>query len=405
MGLGSQDQPAEAVAEAMVGTASNAGLRRKAMIARHEQDARMMSPLRALRLAAEKAADESFSLVLSVQPIARSETDHAGLLEQIPDGVLLLLLDGPDGRVGVMTLDAALLAALIEMQTVGQVLARPLRDRPLTRTDAAMAAPLVDGVLLRMSQHLADHPDRHWACGYRFGAMIEDRRSLGLALGAPDYHVFRLPLDIADGVRAGELMLALPQHVEPEVPVSDAGQGEVSPHLQLRVLEAPVRLDAVLCRLSLPLADIGRLAVGDVLALPADALRVIAIEGVGRRRVATARLGKLDGMRALCLTLPGQAAGARSDAGGDTAPDTQTAGRNPVAAAQRAVERSAALPQAGLSRTGNSVAAAAVSADDDMNAMPDGLDPEARAALAAWREEGGGEDQGALALQGGPEAA
>jgi len=36
----------------MVGTASNAGLRRKAMIARHEQDARMMSPLRALRLAA-----------------------------------------------------------------------------------------------------------------------------------------------------------------------------------------------------------------------------------------------------------------------------------------------------------------------------------------------------------------
>lgn len=145
----------------MVGTASNAGLRRKAMIARHEQDARMMSPLRALRLAAEKAADESFSLVLSVQPIARSETDHAGLLEQIPDGVLLLLLDGPDGRVGVMTLDAALLAALIEMQTVGQVLARPLRDRPLTRTDAAMAAPLVDGVLLRISQHLADHPDRH----------------------------------------------------------------------------------------------------------------------------------------------------------------------------------------------------------------------------------------------------
>jgi flagellar motor switch protein FliM len=389
----------------MVGTASNAGLRRKAMIARHEQDARTMSPLRALRLATEKAADESFSLVLSVQTIARSEADHAGLLEQIPDGVLLMLLDGPDGRVGVMTLDAALLAALIEMQTVGQVLARPQRDRPLTRTDAAMAAPLVDGVLLRMSQHLADHPDRHWACGYRFGAMIEDRRSLGLALGAPDYHVFRLPLDIADGVRAGELMLALPQHAEPGDPVGASAQGEASPHLQLRVLEAPVRLDAVLCRLSLPLADIGRLAVGDVLALPADVLREIAIEGVGRRRVATARLGKLDGMRALCLTMPGLAGTARNDAGSETAPDTQMAGRGPATTASRTAERQAAVPQAGPSRADTSVAAEALSEYDEVNAMPDGLDPEARAALAAWREEGGDEDQGALALQGGPEAA
>lgn len=75
--------------------------------------------------------------------------------------------------------------------------------------------------------------------------------------------------------------------------------------LQQRVLDAPIRLDAILCRLSLPLSDMGRLAVGDVLALPKDVLREIAIESVGRQPVATARLGQVDGMRALRLTMPG----------------------------------------------------------------------------------------------------
>lgn len=264
-----------------------------------------MSPSRALRLAAEKTADASFSLVMTVQTITRSLVDHGGLLKMIPDGVLLLLLDGPDGAVGVMTLDAATLGALIEMQTVGQVLARPPRDRPLTRTDAAMAAPLVDGVLQRMSQHLADHPDHIWTCGYRYGAMMDDRRSLGMALHAPDFHVFRLPLDIADGLRSGEVLLALPHRNIPALQADAAADAGVSRHLQQRVLDAPVRLDAILCRLSIPLSRIGRLAVGDVMELPTDALREVMIEGVGRQPVATARLGKLDGMRALRLNDPG----------------------------------------------------------------------------------------------------
>lgn len=289
----------------MVETASNAGLRRKARIARDEQEARAMSPARALRMAAEKTANEAFSLALAVQSVSRSLTDHAGLLALIPDGLLLLLLDGPDGSVGVMTLDAAILSALIEMQTVGQVLPKPPRDRPLTRTDAALAAPLVDGVLQRMTRDLADHPDHYWTCGYRFGAMIEDRRSLGLTLGAPDYHVFRLELDIAGGLRQGEVMLVLPRRDDPAQTQRDADQDGASRQLQARVMEAPVRLDAVLCRVSLPLSGIGKLAVGDLLPLPGEALREIAVEGVGRRRVATGRLGKVDGLRAIRLNIPG----------------------------------------------------------------------------------------------------
>ncbi|HEY9020847.1 MAG TPA: FliM/FliN family flagellar motor switch protein [Paracoccaceae bacterium] len=274
-------------------------------MARDEQEARAMSPARALRLATEKTANDVFSLVLSVQAVARSRVDHPGLLALIPDGLLLLLLDGPDGAVGVMTLDSATLSALIEMQTVGQVLPRPPRDRPLTRTDAALAAPLVDGILQRMTQDLSDHADRYWACGFRFGAMIDDRRSLGLTLDAPDYHVFRVDLDIAGGARQGEVILVLPWREDPEQHCRAAGREVSGRQLQTRVMDAPVRLDAVLCRVSLPLSEIGKLVVGDVLPLPAEALREIALEGVGRRRVATGRLGKIDGLRAICLNMPG----------------------------------------------------------------------------------------------------
>lgn len=262
-----------------------------------------MSPVRALRLAMEKAADEELALVLGVQSVQRRMLDHAALIAQVPKGALLLLLDGPDGAAGVMTLDAGTLAAVIEMQTMGRVLARPTPERVLTRTDAAMAAPLVDGILRRVSQHQTGQPDAYWICGFHFGAMIDDRRSLGLALTATDYHLFTMQVDLGSAVRQGQMSLALPVRANPDQPRQDAALQVATRALQRQLLAAPVRLDAVLCRLSLPLAGLGKLAVGDLLPLPPDALRDVALEAAGRRRVATGRLGRLDGMRALRLNL------------------------------------------------------------------------------------------------------
>jgi flagellar motor switch protein FliM len=300
--------PAEAVAGYMVGTAENAGLRRKAQIARQGHEARDLSPVRALRLASEKAADEDLSLILNVRSIDRLLVDHARLVALVPEGALLVLLDGPDGSAGAIMLDAATLGAVIEMQTMGQVQPRPPRDRPLTRTDAAMAAPLVDGILRRLSQSLADHPDSYWTCGFHFGAMIEDRRSLGLALTGTDYHLFRMQLYLGPVLREGEVMLALPQCADPDQPRQDAELVVASERLQQRLLSAPVRLEAVLCRLSLPLSELGKLAVGDVLHVPPDVLRTVSLDAGGQRGVATGRLGQMDGMRALRLNLAGAVA-------------------------------------------------------------------------------------------------
>lgn len=264
-----------------------------------------MSPARALRLAVEKAADEDFSIALRVGAIGRSLEDHGSLLDMVADGGLLLLLDGPSGALGLMTVDAATLSSLIEMQTTGTIRSRPVQARAVTRTDAVLVAPLVDSILRRTAQHLADHPDSYWTRGFRFGAMIDDRRSLGLALVAPDYHVLQIPLDIGQGARTGELVLALPVREPPAEHLAKVEQVKASPEFQARVMDAPARLQAILCRLSLPLSQMGQLGIGTVLPLPPDVLRDIALEA-GGRVVAKAQLGKLQGMRALRVKMPGQ---------------------------------------------------------------------------------------------------
>jgi flagellar motor switch protein FliM len=317
----------------MVGTASNAGLRLKARNARDGQDARVMSPARALRLAVEKAADEDFSIALRVGAIGRSLEDHGSLLEMIADGGLLLLLDGPSGALGLMTVDTATLTSLIEIQTTGKITSRPVQSRAVTRTDAVLVAPLVDGILRRTAQHLGDHPDSHWTRGFRFGAMIEDRRSLGLALLAPDYHVLQIPLEIGQGARTGELVLALPVPERPAEQMAKVEQVKVSPEFQARVMDAPARLQAILCRLSLPLSQMGQLSTGTLLPLPPDVLRDISLEA-GGRAVAKAQLGKLHGMRALRVKMPGQSSRGQ-DQTGEERGDAVTDWDKPVPADQQ----------------------------------------------------------------------
>lgn len=319
----------------MVGSATNAGLRRKAKFARDDHEARAMSVARALRMGLEKAADVDLGMALVVQTVQRSAADLPTVLGQIPGDVLLLLLEGPQGARGSMTLDAGIITSLIEAQTMGQVLTRPAMTRSMTRTDAAMAAPLVDGILTRLATHLVDHPDAYWASGYRYGAMMEDGRSLGLSLTSPDYHVFRLTLDIGPGARAGEMTLALPCLANPADRMSAPDLAEATQQFQGRVMDAPVRLDAVLCRIFLPLSQVSRFKAGDLLPLLTDASRDIAVETVGRRTVAMARLGKIDGLRAVRLALSGQALAGQAGTGQGGGEMDVTEWDNPMGKADR----------------------------------------------------------------------
>ena len=245
-------------------------------------------------------------LALSVSAGSRGPSDLAEVLDAMPHDGLLVMLDGPDGRVGALALDFALLSALVEMQTVGRVLPRDPDPRPTTRTDAAIVAPLVDDILTRFAADLQPDTEGYWAAGYRFAARVPDVRGLGLLLGAPEYQLLRVPVDIARGLRAGRVVLALPMAVPPPPdPGGDAGQPapDMAARLWARMLDVPTPLDAVLCRLLLPLAQVRALAVGDVLALPPEAMVTTRLEAAPKRAIAEAQLGHMNGRRALRLRL------------------------------------------------------------------------------------------------------
>ncbi len=272
-----------------------------------------MSMPKALRRALSRTADVLWDLALVTQNVTVEMKDQDELVEGLGPRDLLVLLEGPDGAVGIAAIDRQVLTGVVEVQTIAQVTQMPVdEDRVLTQTDAAMMAPLLDGALSRMADTLADHPLHGQLQGYSFGALIEDSRAVSLLLDAAAYRVFRAEVDLALGRRRGALQLVLPERKPRRAaPGTDAGPG---PHEE-RLSRVPVRLSAVLSRITLPLSRAEALKPGDLLSLPPDALDRVEITAGRGNHVARGRLGQLNGLRAVRLNLPVSGAAAMARGG------------------------------------------------------------------------------------------
>ncbi|MDU8929102.1 FliM/FliN family flagellar motor switch protein [Alisedimentitalea sp. MJ-SS2] len=302
-----------AVAEDMGEADRRHVLQRKARTGREEHQARVMTPARALRLALARVADELLDLALSVSSIHVAEAGQDGTIASFREDRMIMVLDGPDGAVGAITVEMTILAGLIEMQTMGQVLPGAPEPRPPTQTDAALAAPLIDGMLTGFAENLGGEEQAVWSRGYRYGAMVEGPRMLGLLLEAPDFHVFRMQIDLCDGAKSGEIMLALPVAAPPigECPV-EAGAGEVDGLACRRTLgqgalmAAQAQMTAELHRLRMPLAEVSELKPGAVLNIPRTALIETRLVAGNGRGAVTCRLGQINGFRAVRMQgMPG----------------------------------------------------------------------------------------------------
>lgn len=290
-------------------------IHRKAQVARDEFDAREMSPAKALRLSLAKAADRLFDLALTVGTVEQTVMPQSAIEAEIGDEGLLVLLDGQGGARGALSLDIQFLAALIEVQLMGQVRPGEAAPRPVTRTDAAIAAPLIDALLDGFDQNQQEAEADHVPGGFRFGDLMEDARALSLALGAPDYDLYRLTADLGPRAKTGVLNLILPRRPVAEDPIGKDMGGGLAARLEQNAMNAPVTLDAVLGRMSLPLDRICAWQPGTVLPLNPDALAETQMVGAKGHVVARVKLGQLNGFRAVRLLLP-EAPPANPPAGG-----------------------------------------------------------------------------------------
>jgi flagellar motor switch protein FliM len=283
----------------MTDSAARQAMRRKAGSERPAPAQPRMTVGRAWKVAVPRAADTALGIRATAVAFEEQRLRRDEVATSIAPNALIALLEGPDGRFGIAVLDAGLLSAVLEASTTGRLTDRPVAERTPTRTDAMMAADLVDGLCEEFEVALAEMEDPPSLAGYRYAAPLLDAATLAMVLPETGYSVFRLGFDLGGGVRRGGLIVALPN-----APAA-AGRGEEVEAFRQRlsdtVMAAHADLDAVLWRLRMSLADVARLEPGAVLRVPLEALGSVEVATAGAAKLAVARLGQQGGRRAVRL--------------------------------------------------------------------------------------------------------
>tara|TARA_R110002094_G_scaffold127848_1_gene121751 strand:+ start:378 stop:1298 length:921 start_codon:yes stop_codon:yes gene_type:complete len=260
---------------------------------------------RALRVAMTRAADKALGLSLSVTGVGEEFMALDGIVDGLPAEYLYAGLERDGEIVGLIGLDGQMRAAVIEMQTIGSLVKTPQTGRAPTSTDMMLAAPLCDMLLKLLPDTTAGSDLDGWAGDVVLGDVFDSLRSVGLALEDTDFRLMRLTLDLTVGERQGEIVLALPNHSPQLVAIeTDPADSGWEAKMVRAVQSAPAALNAILCRMTLPIGKVDDLQVGDILPLygaTVSTVRLYAPEGI---EVGAARLGQSGGMRAVRIETP-----------------------------------------------------------------------------------------------------
>jgi flagellar motor switch protein FliM len=255
---------------------------------------------RAIRLAITRAADKTHGFSLSVSSLREEVLSLDGLLEALEPSLMLIGMKSDDRVAGLAALDLNMRAAVIEVQTIGNVLEAAPEERAPTGTDARMAEPIVSAFLTHLQATATRTALDGWGLGFEVGDRIETTRAAGLILDDGQYRLIRLTLDLGIGDRQAEMTIALPSRdedrgkvMEPEV------TGDWESRFRTVVDGSPAHLDAVLHRFKLQLQQAENLTVGQILPLPGCTVSSVKLMAKDGRKVATARLGQSGGMRAV----------------------------------------------------------------------------------------------------------
>lgn len=256
------------------------------------------TPMRQMRRALGRAADKAVGLSSSVLGIAEEDLDAETVIETGPtDWVVLGLRDGSQaGLTGLFLVDLPLRSALVDMQTMGNLLPPSDTQRAVTRTDAVMVMPFADQLLKELAD-VGFAQDGLDLAGYDIGH-IGDMRTAGLVMVQGQYRCWRITVQLGGGDHQGEIMIAL----RPRVAVSETAKpqgADWSAQLRDALSDAPAELVAVLTRMKMPINQIEDFKVGQILHLAGTTVGSVTLRGPSGEAVATARLGQVAGKRAV----------------------------------------------------------------------------------------------------------
>ena len=258
---------------------------------------------RAIGLCIARASQEVLGLTIAVDDIVEEDCDLGRVIDQLTDDHLMATVVREGKGIGLMACDADLVAAALEAFTTGRVSAAPRLARRVTNTDAALLRPWFTRMLQDMARVCEGTALDGWSTGCTAEARLENRRAAEFALPDVPFRVARLSLSDKVTDRALSLVVALPrQDVDVEAPPKGP-DADWTDRLRGTVMEAPLALDAVLGRVTLSLARLTDLGVGDTVPLPIRGLGAVALTAADGTVVARGRLGQLDGQIAVRIAL------------------------------------------------------------------------------------------------------
>lgn len=308
-------------------------LKRKTEAARARPEAAPPTPPRALGMALGKAGRQVLQLEVKVGDVTAELLSQVELLD-LPEALsLFAVLEGPRDALGLMVISPSVMAGLIEWQTTGHITVSEPPARKPTRTDAAMTATFVDRVMQVFEHELTGTVDEVWGGAFRYASFLPDARPLNLILEDGGYRILRAEVKLAEGIRRGTILLALPAKGRGTIrkPPEDRPAPPVAPHhdsrswaeaLQESVMRVPTEVEAVLHRVTLPLSAVLGMEPGTIVPLPMAALENVVLQGRGGRPLAEGRLGMHRGHRAMRLNGSDGAAASRSVSLEDMSPYT-----------------------------------------------------------------------------------
>ncbi|PYE86030.1 FliM/FliN family flagellar motor switch protein [Pseudoroseicyclus aestuarii] len=271
-----------------------------------EAIAPQITPSRALRLAATRAAEQSLRLAVTVLGVAEDLLSVEELQDRLEEGHLIFGCQSGESSAwsGFCAMDSEMRCAVVEMQTLGRLRSEAAPERPITVSDAALAAPVMQRLLAEVLLTTCGTALDGWVEGHVLAQRLSSPRIVGMVLPEDRYRLVRITLDLGTAGRQGELLLALPrQATSAEVPESPVRCGWTE-SLRSEVMASPAEMVAVLHRMRLPLDQVQQFAIGAVIPLHGTTVSSVRLEAAEAQLVARGRLGQSGGMRALRIQMP-----------------------------------------------------------------------------------------------------
>jgi flagellar motor switch protein FliM len=281
-------------------------LQRMARASRQDRDHGVVSIYGAMRLALSKAAQDVARGPLRGDNVEDMRITLRTIAGQVPDSGLWMLLQGPDQARGLICFDSSFLSGLVQLLTTGRVSGAQVANRQATETDALLVRKFAALFLETLAKRLLGHPFQAWAAEFHPRERVVDAARLPHLMPDVLYHGLSMEVDIGDGLRTGKILLILPQvafDAEHQVK-KGAANGDFSEAWKKVVLKAPFELQAVLCRLSVPLSQLKKLKQGEKFYVPLSLLQNITLEGMNGQKFGSGQLGIAEGYFAVRLHDP-----------------------------------------------------------------------------------------------------